>query len=106
MRKQLERLNNQKIQEVQHRHLVNNMFNPTDPNMRSNDLMATANFKFIFTLNEIFMYYGYESILPPDLMQYRQLVLGVKSDTQSSRSISATSPHATDVYEDDDDLFG
>lgn len=62
--------------------------------------------KYLYVLNDIFTYYGYESILPPEIMSLRDKVLGERRGTiQDTRHESAKNTNVYAPVEDDDDLF-
>lgn len=72
-------------------------------------LTSRPNLKFLFVLDEIFTYYGYSSILTPEIMSLKSKVFGADyvNNRKSNRPVStAQSSMGAVPVEDDDDLFG
>lgn len=96
--------------EAQARHFCNSIFIPRDANTHQSELIANRNLKYIYIMDEIFQYYGYDTILTPELMSIKKQVMGpdyneyyTSGAIPQSKPISAGQQSAT--IENDDDLF-
>ena len=68
--------------------------------------LVRPNLKYLFVMDEIFTYYGYDSILTPDIMSIKPQVFGVTKDgIKSNGIIPNESDRIVEAYDDDDDLF-
>lgn len=94
-----------KLQQVDE--FTRHLFDPKDPDADRSEFMATPKLKYLYVMDEIFTYYGYNSILTPEIMKYKPYVMGIGAathGTHTSGTVSGT-PHIVEPYEDDDDLF-
>lgn len=83
---------------------------PADPDADRHSFLAKPNLKYLFVMDEIFTYYGYDSILPPEIMSIKNKVFGENyvNHRQSGTTVSsnAVGSVAGEPVEDDSDLFG
>lgn len=91
-------------------HALNQSLIPADPDADRHTFLTTPNLKYLFVMDEIFTYYGYDSILTPEIMSIKKQVFGERyvEHRQSSGTISRTEVSAVgaEPVEDDSDLFG
>lgn len=95
---------------VQSRWLCDQMIDLKDKDTNNDsDLLITPSIKFLFVLDEIFTYYGYDTILNPEFMLIKPQVMGIADESNASRIVQSepvtTGPQPMD-YTDDDYLFG
>lgn len=81
-----------------------------DQNGRNIDFTTTYNIKPLFVMDEIFTYYGYDTILTPELMSIKSDVMGGQTNNgnQSSTNVSShgtSQPEQPMGYDEDDDPF-
>lgn len=73
------------------------------------DFLITPSLKYLFVLDEIFTYYGYDTILNPEIMSIKSQVMGTPNESNTSRTVQpepvTTSAQPMDDT-DDDYLFG
>ena len=93
----------------QEKFFLDNIYEPADEHQDRRDFRADINLKYLYVLDEIFTYYGYETILTPELMSVKEQVMGKRTDgAQPVRELSTRvqSPTASEYIDDgDDDLF-
>lgn len=95
---------------AQEQFFLDRIFDSKNENQSKHDLATKTNLKYLYILDEIFTYYGYDSILSPELMSVKELVMGKKDNgTKSGGELSPGTGHsipAEQDNEDDSDLFG
>lgn len=84
--------------EAQINHLVQNIFDEND------HVAVTRNLKYIFVLDEIFTYYGYDTILTDKIMSIKPIVMGVDNRVKPTTNVTRTN-EIVDAYDDDSDLW-
>lgn len=94
--------------EAQVNYLLSQIFVMKDE--RQSDTVTELNLKCLFTLDEIFRYYGYSTILPPEIMKIKPYIMGEQDGTESRGSLpSSDTGIAGEVSSesnfDEDDLF-
>lgn len=88
------------------RELLGALFIPRE-GISTKNFRNTVELKYLFTLDEIFTYYGYKSILTPEIMSIKSQILGTPNATTGSvQSTTAARKVQPDDEEDDSDLFG
>lgn len=94
--------------EAQVNYLLSQIFALKDE--RNTDTVTELNLKCLFTLDEIFRYYGYPTILPQEFMKIKPYIMGVQDGTESRGSLPAADTGTTEQVSsesdfDEDDLF-
>lgn len=87
-------------------YLTENLFNPSDPNKDRAEFRSSPKLKYLFVMDEIFTYYGYDSILTPEIMSIKGQVMGGEHEPKSGGPIPAIQHDDVDADPDDDYLFG
>lgn len=94
----------------QEKFFLDRVFESNDQNQTKHDLVTKTNLRYLYILDEIFTYYGYDTILTPELMSIKELVMGKKENGKKpSGELSSGTGHPVpdeQDYEDDSDLFG
>nr|DAT18076.1 MAG TPA: hypothetical protein [Caudoviricetes sp.] len=92
--------------EAQTNHIIKQMQIPVDDEHKA-AFETRKNLKYLYVLDEIFTYYGYASILTPEIMSIKSAVMGVPDNgITTSGPVQNTTPSGTESIDTDDDLFG
>lgn len=98
-----QRLPSRAVQQAQDRTVIEAIGDFKDPNRTT--ITNKINYKYLFVMDEIFTYYGYPTILTPEIMSIKPEVMGYSSEHQPSRTVFEQ-PNSGSVEQiSDDDLF-
>ena len=99
-----QRIPSRSVQMVQDRRIVDAMGDFKED--RQGLITNKVNYKYLFVMDEIFTYYGYPSILTPEIMSIKSTIMkGEPHGDQSSGTIPESGRQSNQDQLEDDDLF-
>jgi len=99
-----QRIPSRSVQMVQDRRIVDAMGDFKED--RQGLITNKVNYKYLFVMDEIFTYYGYPSILTPEIMSIKSTIMkGESHGDQSSGTIPESGRQSNQDQLEDDDLF-
>lgn len=100
----IDRIPSAAVMNAQFNHMVESI-NDYVPESRG-EIVNRINYKYLFVMDEIFTYYGYDSILTPEIMSIKQEIMGYSNEYQPVGTISKPISETDVVEDEDDDIFG
>lgn len=100
----VDRIPSKAVLNAQFNHMVESIRDYTPESRKQ--LVNRINYKYLFVMDEIFTYYGYDSILTPEIMLIKNDIMGYTDEHQSSGTVSQSHSEPDFIEDDEDDLFG
>lgn len=100
----IDRIPSASVMNAQFNHMVDSI-NDYVPERR-NEIINRINYKYLFVMDEIFTYYGYDSILTPEIMSIKKDIMGYTDEHQPIGTIPQSVGEPDFIEDEEDDIFG